>query len=148
VIAVRSRSYDQRVSFSFGHGSAASRVLSCMPSAKVPFDLPWMPVCDLSQSLAVIFPSCQEQGFLETRVIMTCCSIAGCKSSTLAKGLCQKHYTRLRNNGDPEKVGKRGRPRDATKAGARETFGHWSRRKFERYWRARKAFEASIDPEK
>jgi hypothetical protein len=38
--------------------------------------------------------------------------------------------------------------RNETKAGARETFSHWSRRKFERYWRARKAFEASDDPKK
>jgi hypothetical protein len=41
VIAVRSRSHDQRISFSFGHGFRASRMLSCMPSAKVPTDLPW-----------------------------------------------------------------------------------------------------------
>jgi hypothetical protein len=69
------------------------------------------------------------------------CSIAGCENKAIAKGLCQKHYVRVRNNGSPQFVGKRGRPRDATKAGAREAFAHWSKRKFERYWRARKAFE-------
>ena len=41
-------------------------------------------------------------------------------------------------HGDPEKLGERGRPRDGTKAGARETFSHWSPRKFERRWQARK----------
>ena len=93
----------------------------------------------------VIYDSCLKQDFLETRVMM-CCSIAGCGNAAFARGLCQKHYKRVRNHGDPEKVGNRGRPCDVTKAGARVTFSHWSPRKFERYWRARKAFEASTDP--
>jgi hypothetical protein len=76
---------------------------------------------------------------------MNCCWVAGCGSKAFAKGLCQRHYTRLRKSGDPEKVGTRGRPRDATKAGARETFRHWSESKFERNWRARKTFESSND---
>jgi hypothetical protein len=77
---------------------------------------------------------------------MNCCSVAGCESTAFTKGLCQKHYTRLRKTGSLEKVHNRGRPRDATKAAARETFSHWSKSKFERYWRARKAFESSNEP--
>jgi hypothetical protein len=77
---------------------------------------------------------------------MPSCSVTGCGNAAFAKGLCQKHYARVRRHGDPEGLGERGRPRDETKAGARDTFAHWSRRKFERYWRARKTFEATDEP--
>lgn len=86
----------------------------------------------------VTYPSCQERRSCETRVSMAHCSVIGCGNAAFARGLCQKHYARTRRHGDPEKLGERGRPRDETKAGAREAFSHWSPRKFERRWQARK----------
>src|SRR6516225_3162329 len=39
------------------------------------------------------------------------CTIAGCRTQPIAKGLCAKHYMRQRRTGDPNQIGKAGRPR-------------------------------------
>jgi hypothetical protein len=36
------------------------------------------------------------------------CNIEGCTNNTVAKGLCAKHYMRMRRNGDASTVRKRG----------------------------------------
>lgn len=43
----------------------------------------------------------------------TICSVADCDTPARAGGLCAKHYMRQRRQGDPERTGKRGRPRAA-----------------------------------
>jgi hypothetical protein len=37
------------------------------------------------------------------------CKIEGCKGKVFVKGLCAKHYTRMRRTGNPNKTRKRGR---------------------------------------
>ena len=39
------------------------------------------------------------------------CSIEGCDGKTVAKGLCAKHYMRVRRTGDPSKTRPPGPPR-------------------------------------
>jgi hypothetical protein len=39
------------------------------------------------------------------------CSIEGCDGKTAVKGLCAKHYMRVRRNGDPSKTRPPGPPR-------------------------------------
>jgi hypothetical protein len=39
-----------------------------------------------------------------------CCTIEGCGGEAVAKGLCAKHYMRLRRAGSADTVGKAGRP--------------------------------------
>jgi hypothetical protein len=59
------------------------------------------------------------------------CEIKGCQGKARARGLCAKHYMRLLRQGDPEKLGRPGRPPKhdpytelANLVGA----GEWSRR--------------------
>jgi hypothetical protein len=64
------------------------------------------------------------------------CEIKGCQGKARARGLCAKHYMRLLRQGDPEKLGRPGRPPKhdpytemANLVGA----GEWSRRTMVRY---------------
>jgi hypothetical protein len=64
------------------------------------------------------------------------CEIKGCQGKARARGLCAKHYMRLLRQGDPEKLGRPGRPPKhdpytemANLVGA----GEWSRRTMARY---------------
>jgi hypothetical protein len=50
------------------------------------------------------------------------CSFPDCHAKALAKGLCAKHYMRLRRRGDPAKVGRRGRPVNALGQAQRATM--------------------------
>jgi hypothetical protein len=56
---------------------------------------------------------------------MTQCAHPDCQAETVAKGLCGRHYMRLRRHGDTEKVKKKGRPsgRRAAVLGAFEGSG-------------------------
>lgn len=45
------------------------------------------------------------------------CSIQGCAGITYARGLCEKHYRRLRRNGDPLKLFRSSEPRPCSVAG-------------------------------
>jgi hypothetical protein len=40
------------------------------------------------------------------------CRAGGCTDTAEAKGMCPKHYMRMRRHGDTETVGKSGRPKD------------------------------------
>jgi hypothetical protein len=65
---------------------------------------------------------------------MTQCAHPDCQAETVAKGLCGRHYMRLRRHGDTEKVKKKGRPsgRRAAVLGAFEGSGV-SQRSLDRY---------------
>jgi hypothetical protein len=41
------------------------------------------------------------------------CTIKGCKTKPVARGLCAKHYMRQRRTGDPATIRKSGRKLDA-----------------------------------
>ena len=56
------------------------------------------------------------------------CSIKGCCGQSVAHGLCQKHYMRLRRCGDPNRVGKRGPKRPQWQQGFRAMFPNYSPR--------------------
>jgi hypothetical protein len=66
------------------------------------------------------------------------CAIDGCEGKAVAKGLCAKHYARLRRNGDPAEVRKAGRPRSELGEGFELAFAfpEWSPRTRARYKRA------------
>jgi len=64
------------------------------------------------------------------------CKIEGCQGKTVARGLCAKHYMRVRRTGDPAVTGKRGRPREQNvhMAMAREVWDeNWSERTMARF---------------
>ena len=71
------------------------------------------------------------------------CSIKGCNAPTVAKGMCARHYMRLRTHGSADVVQQRGRKPDPDKIAARKTFKEWSPRTFERYWSAITLLKAS-----
>src|SRR3954447_25411761 len=60
------------------------------------------------------------------------CSIDGCDGAVLAKGLCGKHYMRLRRTGDPCRTRKSG-PKPSTLAQMRALLPEWSERTLSRY---------------
>jgi hypothetical protein len=60
-------------------------------------------------------------------------TFAGCQAKAVAKGLCAKHYMRLRRHGDPAKVNARGR-RDGD-AAARKMMSELSDRSYARFQR-------------
>jgi hypothetical protein len=64
---------------------------------------------------------------------MTRCTFADCPAPAVAKGLCAKHYMRLRRHGDPAKVNARGR-RDGD-AAARKAMSQLSDRTYARFQR-------------
>jgi hypothetical protein len=61
------------------------------------------------------------------------CTIEGCETETVAKGLCWKHYMRWRRTGDPAKARKPGRKRDPVLMAYRGILGDWSPRTLGRY---------------
>jgi hypothetical protein len=56
------------------------------------------------------------------------CVIEDCPADPVAKGLCAKHYMRLRRQGDPNKTAKRG-PKQADDP-TRGKFPGWSARRY------------------
>jgi len=66
------------------------------------------------------------------------CQITGCQGKVVARGLCAKHYMRVRRTGDPHLTKKPGRPREQNVV-ARDLFGGtWSPRTVARYAAAMK----------
>ena len=61
------------------------------------------------------------------------CAFADCQAPAVAKGLCGKHYMRLRRHGDPAKVNARGR-RDGD-AATRKMMSELSDRSYGRFQR-------------
>lgn len=51
------------------------------------------------------------------------CSVSGCDQQAKTKGLCRKHYARLRRTGDPNKVRPPGTPGDSRN---HPLYGAWS----------------------
>ena len=74
---------------------------------------------------------------------MTWCAHPDCQAETVAKGLCGRHYMRLRRHGDAGKVKKAGRP-SGWRVAVLETFAgsSVSRRSLDRYIRAIKLLRA------
>ena len=71
------------------------------------------------------------------------CSIEGCDGKTVAKGLCAKHYMRVRRTGDPSKTRPPGPPRKAgLTAFLRGQFSDLSSRTQSRHIRAYKLLTA------
>jgi hypothetical protein len=61
------------------------------------------------------------------------CTIDGCDAVATVKGLCAKHYMRLRRHGDASTVKSAGRPRDARKVTMAQLFPELSPRTQHRY---------------
>jgi hypothetical protein len=61
------------------------------------------------------------------------CSIEGCDAKPVAKGLCAKHYMRVKRQGSPDKTGKAGRPRSPGLELARSVFPDYSARTIARH---------------
>jgi hypothetical protein len=62
------------------------------------------------------------------------CTIEGCEAHATVKGLCSKHYMRVRRHGDPNVVKPAGAPRSEAKAILREMVGpSVPTRTFDRY---------------
>ena len=62
------------------------------------------------------------------------CAIPDCTAAAVAKGLCGKHYMRIRRHGDPARTDKRG-PKRTLKASSifpRDAMGARSRRRYDR----------------
>ena len=75
------------------------------------------------------------------------CAFPGCKANADGKGLCAKHYMRLRRHGDPGKVNARGR-RDGD-AAARKMMSELSDRSYARFQRGLgllRLFELDVAP--
>jgi hypothetical protein len=72
------------------------------------------------------------------------CSVPGCNQPPVAKGYCARHYMRVRRQGDPDKVGKPGRP--SIMPGVEIEHGV-SRRSFTRVVKAMKIFHELGVPE-
>jgi hypothetical protein len=66
----------------------------------------------------------------------TICTIEGCETPAIAKGLCAKHYMRGRRHGDVNQVKPRGAPKNAWKAHVRGMIdpAEMSPRSFNRYF--------------
>jgi hypothetical protein len=64
------------------------------------------------------------------------CSIEGCDAKPVAKGLCAKHYMRVKRQGSPDKTGKPGRPRSAGLELTRSVFAAYSARTIARHNKA------------
>lgn len=74
------------------------------------------------------------------------CTIDGCAAKPIAKGLCSKHYMRVRRGGDASKKRKPGPNPDKWRADSRKTLGEMSDRTFARYEPATRMLrEANID---
>jgi hypothetical protein len=61
------------------------------------------------------------------------CTIEGCEAHATVKGLCAKHYMRIRRHGDPNTVKSAGAPRSKAKAFLREEHPAVPTRTFDRY---------------
>src|SRR3954452_23181247 len=61
------------------------------------------------------------------------CTIEGCGNKPVAKGLCAKHYMRLRRTGDPLRTRRSGPKPSALVAAQRELLRDCSDRAFARY---------------
>jgi hypothetical protein len=61
------------------------------------------------------------------------CVIDDCGGKPVAKGLCAKHYARLRRGGDPQRLRKPGRKTPQDTALNRKFFPEWSPRTQARY---------------
>ena len=75
------------------------------------------------------------------------CTFSGCKAKAVGKGLCAKHYMRLRRHGDPGKVNARGRL-DGD-AAARKMMSELSDRSYARFQRGLgllRLFELDVAP--
>ena len=75
------------------------------------------------------------------------CAFPDCQAKAVAKGLCAKHYMRLRRHGDPAKVNARGR-RDGDTA-ARKMMSELSDRSYARFQRGLgllRLFELDVAP--
>lgn len=82
-----------------------------------------------------------------TRRMATPCTFPDCQAKAVAKGLCAKHYMRLRRHGDPAKVNARGR-RDGD-AAARQLMSEVSDRSYARFLRGLRLlrlFEFDVAP--
>lgn len=66
------------------------------------------------------------------------CNVKGCRSKAVAKGLCAKHYMRLRRTGDPQEVRRAGRKpsTDLMSLFMRKNVPEWSDRTHARYQQA------------
>jgi hypothetical protein len=64
------------------------------------------------------------------------CTIEGCDAKSVAKGLCSKHYMRLKRQGNADEVGKAGRLKNPGIETYRMLFREWSPRTLARYIRA------------
>ena len=74
------------------------------------------------------------------------CKIKDCDGKSVAHGLCQKHYMRLRRTGDPERVGRRGPKLPEWEQGYRALFPEVSPRTLARLLQAFKLLR-TLDPE-
>ena len=66
------------------------------------------------------------------------CVVESCDRKPIAKGLCAKHYMRVRRAGDPSTVGKPGRKRSPERLPMEEmgVSAEWSPRTFARFKQA------------
>jgi hypothetical protein len=76
------------------------------------------------------------------------CSIKGCEDKPIARGLCAKHYMRLRRTGTTDDGRKPGRPPDEVLALIRTMVSDYSPRTIARYARAMRLLDVLDDKSK
>jgi hypothetical protein len=77
------------------------------------------------------------------------CTIKGCNDKAIAKGLCARHYMRLRRTGNANSARKRGRPQvpPRIEVEVMRQGSNLSKRSLARYNRALKFIDLLEDPE-
>jgi hypothetical protein len=74
------------------------------------------------------------------------CKIKKCKGKVLARGLCAKHYMRLRRTGNPEQVRQPGRPQLPFTEHLNTTYPEMSARTKARFRKAMQLLQEHFEP--